>query len=268
MNLERRKKLEDELKDSSGFVDYLLPRPIRKALTGFSAVACFFGSFIGISKVLVRISSNSSADEGICVKLIRKKQSHGVEFDISVCSPYPAPLCDDPELDSVYTSSACALRGLVVFSVLFFLDVKGEEQRVQQRQEVRDRQIELGDRVVERNETGELVASKLKPVDDEWILKRLDRWGKKEDMPFLGPKKASMMQDMIKESGAKSFLEVGTLAGYSAISAAQVNIILDMLRKQTDPLLGPSETPPNRLSDPLLNPHTAGGGSRGTGGEH
>ena len=58
----------------------------------------------------------------------------------------------------------CTAGGLLVFSLLFFLDVKGEEQRVQKRQEVRDAQIMRGDRTVERSSTGELVSSKLKPV--------------------------------------------------------------------------------------------------------
>ena len=41
--------------DPSGFASYLLPRPIRKTLTAFSALACFFGALLGVTKILVRL---------------------------------------------------------------------------------------------------------------------------------------------------------------------------------------------------------------------
>ena len=30
--------------------------------------------------------------------------------------------------------------------------------------------------------------SRLKPVDDDWIIRRLDRWGQKDLLPQMGPK--------------------------------------------------------------------------------
>jgi len=30
-------------------------------------------------------------------------------------------------------------------------------------------------------------------VDDTWILRRLERWGRKDAMPFLGPKKGAIL---------------------------------------------------------------------------
>jgi hypothetical protein len=87
--------------------------------------------------------------------------------------------------------------GLVLFATLFYLDARGEERRMEQRQVTRDAQIQRGDRTVERSTTGQLVSSKLKPVDDEWILKRLDRWGRSQDMPFLGPNKAQVFRQLV-----------------------------------------------------------------------
>jgi hypothetical protein len=37
------------------------------------------------------------------------------------------------------------------------------------------------------SKTGEKM-SRLKPVDDEWILRRLDRWGAQDFLPQIGPK--------------------------------------------------------------------------------
>eukprot|EP01026_Neomeris_dumetosa_P062693 TRINITY_DN5939_c0_g2_i2.p3 TRINITY_DN5939_c0_g2~~TRINITY_DN5939_c0_g2_i2.p3 ORF type:complete len:206 (-),score=49.89 TRINITY_DN5939_c0_g2_i2:120-737(-) len=64
--------------------------------------------------------------------------------------------------------------------------------------------------------------SKLKEVDDDWILRRLERWGRKDNMPFLGPKKAVILQELVKEKKPKCVVEVGTMCGYSAIIIAQV----------------------------------------------
>jgi hypothetical protein len=62
----------------------------------------------------------------------------------------------------------------------------------------------------------------LKEVDDEWIIRRLERWGKKDNMPFLGPQKASILQDVIRERKPQLIVEVGGMCGYSAIKMAQV----------------------------------------------
>jgi hypothetical protein len=40
------------------------------------------------------------------------------------------------------------------------------------------------------NKEGEKM-SRLKPVDDNWILRRLDRWGNKDKLPMIGPKVTS-----------------------------------------------------------------------------
>lgn len=63
--------------------------------------------------------------------------------------------------------------------------------------------------------------SKLKPVDAAWILRRLERWGRRDEMPFLGPTKARMVQDLVRSHAPQLVVEVGTMAGYSAIKIAE-----------------------------------------------
>ena len=55
--------------------------------------------------------------------------------------------------------------------------------------------------------------SRLKPVDDDWILRRLERWGRKDQMPFLGPKKGVILQGLVREKAPRLAVEVGTMAG-------------------------------------------------------
>eukprot|EP00798_Chlamydomonas_sp_ICE-L_P001931 gene1931-33341_t len=97
---------------------------------------------------------------------------------------------------------------------------EGGEQRVIQRKVLRDKQIKLGDREVFLNDEGEKM-SRLKPVNDEWILRRLERWGKKDQMPFIGPQKAPILRQLVEDKKPKLAVEVGTMAGYSALVIAQ-----------------------------------------------
>jgi hypothetical protein len=53
---------------------------------------------------------------------------------------------------------------------------------------LRQRQIQFGDRDVYFNSEGRKM-SRLKHVDADWVLRRLERWGKRDNMPFIGPKK-------------------------------------------------------------------------------
>lgn len=64
--------------------------------------------------------------------------------------------------------------------------------------------------------------SVLKEVDDEWILRRLERWGKKDNMPFLGPQKAGILQEIIRDKQPQLVVEVGGMCGYSALKMSQV----------------------------------------------
>lgn len=59
-------------------------------------------------------------------------------------------------------------------------------------------------------------------VNDDWILRRLEKWGRREGMPFLGPQKAVILQQLVQEQQPQLAVEVGSMAGYSAIVIAQV----------------------------------------------
>lgn len=68
----------------------------------------------------------------------------------------------------------------------------------------------------------QLIKSLMSQVNDDWILRRLEQWGKKEQMPFLGQKKGAILQQLVEQQQPKLAVEVGTMAGYSAITIAQV----------------------------------------------
>jgi len=59
-------------------------------------------------------------------------------------------------------------------------------------------------------------------VNDDWILRRLEKWGRREGMPFLGPQKAAILQQLVQQQQPRLAVEVGSMAGYSAIVIAQV----------------------------------------------
>ena len=63
--------------------------------------------------------------------------------------------------------------------------------------------------------------SRLKEVDDEWILRRLERWGRRDNMPFLGPEKAEIVKGIVHERRPRVAVEVGGMCGYSALRMAQ-----------------------------------------------
>jgi predicted O-methyltransferase YrrM len=63
-------------------------------------------------------------------------------------------------------------------------------------------------------------------VNDDWILRRLEKWGQRENMPFLGPKKAAILQQLVQQQQPQLAVEVGSMAGYSAIVIAQVGRLL------------------------------------------
>lgn len=62
-------------------------------------------------------------------------------------------------------------------------------------------------------------------VNDDWILRRLEKWGRRENMPFLGPKKGEILQQLVQQQQPRLAVEVGSMAGYSAIVIAQVRVL-------------------------------------------
>lgn len=175
--------MEDELRDPKNFVEYFLPRPLRLAFFGGSAASCLIATLLSVTRV---------ASEGVGAARA------------------------DGSLTNVFVNAA----GLAVFAALFVYDQKQAEQRVEQRARLRKAQIEFGDREVFYNEEGEKM-SKLKEVDDDWILRRLDRWGRRDNMPFLGPDKSAILQGIVRDAAPCTVLEVGSMCGYSALKMAQ-----------------------------------------------
>ena len=54
------------------------------------------------------------------------------------------------------------------------------------------------------------------------VLKSLERMGEKEFVPSIGPVKGKILSKIIRKHKAKTALEIGTLAGYSAILMASL----------------------------------------------
>ena len=123
-------------------------------------------------------------------------------------------------------NAAINLAGAVAFAGLLTADLRGAVRRKEQRRRVVRAQIEFGDREVFVNEASGRTGAKpqptahssrcqvprhrsallsswcletppslqdgdrmsrLKEVDDDWILRRLDRFGRRDGMPYVGP---------------------------------------------------------------------------------
>ncbi|KAF6253956.1 S-adenosyl-L-methionine-dependent methyltransferase [Scenedesmus sp. NREL 46B-D3] len=184
LDASKRRQLEDELRDPNNFLEYLLPRPLRLAFFGFSAASTFVAALISAAK-LIQEPALQAAEGGGAQNLVIN------------------------------------LVGLLVFAGLFYADQAAGEARVEQRRQLRQAQIRSGDREVLLDEQGQKV-SRLREVDDDWIARRLERWGKRDGMPFLGPSKAAIVQQLVQQRQPRLAVEVGTMAGYSAIKIAQV----------------------------------------------
>lgn len=63
--------------------------------------------------------------------------------------------------------------------------------------------------------------SRLVPVEDDLVLRRLEKMAKKENLPFCGPEKAAILQQLVRERRPRVAVEVGTMAGYAAIQIAR-----------------------------------------------
>ncbi|KAG2448509.1 hypothetical protein HYH02_006400 [Chlamydomonas schloesseri] len=176
--------MEDELRDPKNFLEYFLPRPLRLAFFGGSAASCLIASLI------------------TAVQLI---QSPALELAEGTAAR-----------DLVVN-----IIGLLTFAGLFAYDQQQAAVRIERRREIREAQIAFGDREVFVNEKGEKM-SRLKEVNDDWIVRRLERWGRRDGMPFVGPAKGAVLQQLVADKGPRLVVEVGTMAGYSALLMAQV----------------------------------------------
>lgn len=115
--------------------------------------------------------------------------------------------------------------------------------------QVRKAQVAIGDREVYTNAEGERM-SRLKEVNSDWIIRRLERWGRRvgfllyaytvattwkhprcvmelcllhtqDALPFIGPEKGALLQQLVREKQPRLAVEVGTLCGYSTLLIAQ-----------------------------------------------
>jgi len=171
---------------------YFLPRPLRLAFFGGSALSCAIATLLSATRLLSQLT---------------------------------AP---DPLLAAAGAGGGLAGRdviinliGCAVFAALFIYDRRQQDARVERRRVVREKQIAFGDREVFTNDDGQRM-SRLKEVDADWILRRLERWGRRDGMPFVGPQKAALLRGLVGVRGPRVAVEVGAMAGYSAICIAQV----------------------------------------------
>lgn len=176
------RRLENELKDPKTPFEYFLPRPLRLVLLGGTGASCFIACLLGLARIF---SESSTGEEGNLPNL------------------------------------AVNAVGLAASVFLFRGEQASAEKRVERRKEIRKAQIEFGDREVYVNAEGQRM-SKLKEVDDDWILRRLERWGQRDLLPLVGPVKGEILQNLITERSPKRVVEVGSFLGYSAILIAQV----------------------------------------------
>lgn len=106
--------------------------------------------------------------------------------------------------------------GCVALSVVAVADSQGAGKRRKKRADVRLAQIAAGDRVPATTPDGRRV-TKLKPVDADWVCKRLEKWGRSEALPMLSPQKAGVLERVVADAAPKAILHVGSLLGYSTI---------------------------------------------------
>ncbi|CAL5219272.1 g1072 [Coccomyxa viridis] len=178
----RRKAIEDELRDPSNFLEYFVPRPLRLVLTGSGAVSCLIATVITGTQLLSDVKYGGGGASAPTV--------------------------------------AINAAGCLLFAALFTADQRAADTRIARRDEVRKAQVSIGDREVYVNKEGERM-SRLKEVNSDWIIRRLERWGQRDGMPFIGPQKGALLQQLVRERQPRQVVEVGTMCGYSALLIAQ-----------------------------------------------
>eukprot|EP00898_Chlorokybus_atmophyticus_P008897 jgi/Chlat1/9008/Chrsp94S08288 len=175
----RRSVLEEELKDPRNFVDYLFPRPVRRVLWAGGAVSCLVGVLIDVGK----LASNPA---------------------LELASGGPRTL-------------AINASGFALFVSLLLWENRQQAARAARRARTREAQIASGDREVYVDKRSGETLSRLTPVDDVWILRRLDKWAATDLLPMVGPNKGAILQRLVEERRPCVVVEVGAFLGYSAI---------------------------------------------------
>jgi len=179
---EAASRLEEELKDARAWYEFLAPRPVRMALEAAGALSCTVGAALD----LARLASD-------------------------------APL-------AAADGTAGALGVNAAGAALFAAALRAEQAQAEARVVSRAQKV-AAQRARGQRETvpmpGGGVKERLKQVDDRWILSRLERWGRQDGLPMVGPVKGALLQQLVQEERPGVVYEVGTFLGYSAITMAQ-----------------------------------------------
>ena len=181
--------MQNELKDSQGWLGYTFPRTVRKVAWAAIGANSLWGAFIVLGS---------------------PTQTGASPFDAAVTN----------------------LAGAVAFFALLAWEFTDEQRRKSFRQNFRQKQIAIGDREVYQKvdeASGEVrTFSKLKPVDDDWIIRRIDRWGVVETattggnpLPTVGPAKGALLEQLVAQHQPKLIVDVGSFVGYAAIRMAR-----------------------------------------------
>jgi len=179
--------MEDELRDPSNFLEYMLPRSVRLVLLWGAAASCLVAALLGVGRLLQD----------------------------------PLALSDAPGSTQDITNLAINAAGAAGFAALASADsARGGAARVAQRKRLRQAQIKAGIREVYVNQEGERM-SRLRELDDGLIMARLESWGARDNMPFIGPQKAAILGGLVADKAPRMAVEVGAMAGYSAIAIAR-----------------------------------------------
>jgi predicted O-methyltransferase YrrM len=179
----RRAALEDELRDPGSPLEYLFPRAVRRTALGALAGGALLSLGLGLSRA--RDSPALAAADGATAP--------GLAVNVAV---------------------------LAAAAAAFVREGAAEEERLASRAASRASQERNADRE-EASLPGGATYSRLKQVDDAWIVKRLERMAAADNLPSVGPAKGDALAALIRETKPRSVLEIGTFLGYSAIRMAQ-----------------------------------------------
>ncbi len=182
MARQRRQALEDELRDPGSPVEFLLPRSVRRLALGALAGGAALSLALGLQRA--GASPALSAADG--------------------------------------TAPGLAVNAAVLAAAAFALlrENDAEAERLEQRASNRAAQEAAGARETASLPDGRTY-SRLKQVDDAWIVARLERWGAQDNLPSIGISKGAALQALVRDRKPRAVLEVGTFLGYSAIRMAQ-----------------------------------------------
>lgn len=117
--------MEDELRDPSNFVEYLLPRPLRLLLTGFGAASCAVATIISGAQYLAVSAGNDPA------LVLLRALIYAVLILVHLCMQ-ALRYHESSNAGTVVID----LLGCLLFGALFCADRKAADARVERRAKV------------------------------------------------------------------------------------------------------------------------------------